>query len=593
MDSTLTRFARLAALALGMAACPALAANHELTVGSIAPGPLKVACSNIAQDTSLVASGASPSDYWEGRPTNDQAHYISDILAQPQAAFQFDVPVPDVRRIYVGHAGDAVHYVALVCYPTARDNPDPDYALPETGDVVPHMQQPGEAPRVLTADQLAAYLGKAPSGNSTPVPIPLIVYSHGLGGSPISSGYIDSMVQLAAQGFMVAGVFHGDPRFSKIRIEDLSSLVNVIQNFDRITELMFMRPLSLKVMLDRLLADPTYAAAMDPSRIGGFGASLGGMAMVGLAGGSFSTNLDGGSCDEPQHDPRIKAVFGYVPYGGQHFAPAFCAGQAGAKAVDVPYFAMSGTADTTAPLDVMEEAVNNFANTRYMVELVGGQHELRPQDAGVLFTWMVTFYDAYLHVQTDPTAMARFIRMDQVSAGGRENHMIVDVHVPGPGTRGDATALEFYNTLTGHYFVSSGPGEIQGVINGAAGPGWQLTGQGFKTWLAPPADAAYAGALPVCRFYSFVANSHFFTVSPGECEMVKHNTDWIYEGTAFWIQPADGNLQCPAGYLEVLRAYNNGAPRNMNHRFTTSDSTWRDMGRQGWALEGAAMCSLP
>ena len=34
------------------------------------------------------------------------------------------------------------------------------------------------------------------------------------------------MVQLAAQGFMVAGVFHGDPRFSKIRVEDLSQLVN-------------------------------------------------------------------------------------------------------------------------------------------------------------------------------------------------------------------------------------------------------------------------------------------------------------------------------------------------------------------------------
>ena len=54
---------------------------------------------------------------------------------------------------------------------------------------------------------------------------------------------------------MVAAVFHGDPRFSKIRVEDLSQLANVLLNFDRLTEMIFLRPLSLKVMLDRLLAE--------------------------------------------------------------------------------------------------------------------------------------------------------------------------------------------------------------------------------------------------------------------------------------------------------------------------------------------------
>jgi hypothetical protein len=597
MDSTLTRMARRALALLAFAAAPAVAANHELVVSPISPGPLKVACSNIAQDTSLIAAGASPSDYWEGRPTNDQAHYISDILAQPQAAFQFDVQVPDVRRLYVGHAGDAVRYVAIVCYPTARDNPDPDYALPETGDVIPHMQLPGEAPRVLTRDQLAAYVGSTPSGNATPVPLPLIVYSHGLGGSPISSGYVQSIVQLAAQGFIVAGVFHGDPRFSKIRVEDLSQLVNVVENFDRMVEMTMIRPLSLKVMLDRLLADPTYAAAIDPQRIGGFGASLGGMAMVGLAGGSFSTNLDGGSCDEPQHDPRIKAVFGYVPYGGQHFAPAFCAQQAGARGVDVPYLAMSGTADTTAPLDVMREAVDNFSSSRYMVELVGGQHELRPEDAELLFTWMVTFYNAYLHVDTDPLAMARFIMMDGVAGNGRENHMILDVHVPFANANGETKALEFYNTFLGHYFMAAGQGEIDGILSGAAGPGWQLTGQSFKVWPSMPADPALGAVAPVCRFYGVPAggpNSHFFTASASECDLVKNSRGWFYEGIGFYALPVDSGGECPPGFLQVLRAYNKGAVRNdSNHRFTTSDSTWREMGSQGWALEGAVMCARP
>jgi hypothetical protein len=599
MDSTLTRFARLAAVLATLAAGHAAAANHELTVSPIPLGRFTVACSNIAQDMSLIASGATASDYWEGRPTNGQAHYVTDILAAPQSAFQFDVPVPDVRRLYVGHAGDNVRYVALVCYPTPSSNSDPDYALPQTGDTIPHMQPAGAPPRLISLVDYYAAFGQnvfAPLG--APMPLPLVVYSHGLGGSPISSGYVQSMVQLAAQGYMVAGVFHGDPRFSTIRVQDLSQLVNVALNFDRLVEMIMIRPLSLKVMLDKLLADPNYGNSIDTTRIAGFGASLGGTAMVGLAGGKFTTSLDGSSCDEPQHDPRIKAIFGYVPYAGQHFLPQFCNGQSGASAVKVPFFAMSGTADTTAPLDVMEQALNNFQGSHFMSELIDGQHELRPEDAGILFTWMITYYDAYLGIPFDPTAMARFIRMDQVaSSAGRENHVIVDVHVPFANASGEATALEFYNTYLGHYFMAAGQDEIAAIEAGAAGPGWQLTGQSFKVWPLMPTDAAFSAATPVCRFYGVPAggpNSHFFTASPSECALVKASQGWYYEGIGFYILQVDANGQCPAGYLEVLRAYNNGAARNdSNHRFTTSDSTWRAMGRLGWAMEGAVMCARP
>ena len=597
MDSTLTRLLRSAAAVLAAASIPALAANHDTTVGPISPGRFAVACSNIAQDTSRVAAGASPSDYWEGRPTNGQAHYISDLLAAPDTAFQFDVQVPDVRRLYVGHAGDAVRFAALVCYPTPRTNSDPDYTLPETGSTVPHMQPAGAAPKLISMNEyynsFAPFDPPLPPG---PMPLPLVVYSHGLGGSPISKGYIDSMVQLAAQGYMVAGVFHGDPRFSTIRVQDLSQLVNVIANFDRLVEMIFIRPLSLKVMLDKLLADPGYASSIDTTRIAGFGASLGGTAMVGLAGGSFSTSLTGSSCDEPQHDPRIRVAFGYVPYGGQPFLPAFCSGQSGAKGVNIPFFAMSGTSDTTAPLPVLQQAVENFSSSRYMNELIGGQHELRAEDAGDLFTWMITFYDAYLGIPFDPTAMARFIRMDQVT-GGREDHMIVDVHVPFANKNGETTALEFYNTILGHYFMAAGADEIAAIQSGSAGPGWQLTGQSFKVWPSMPPDTAFSAVAPVCRFYGVPAggpNSHFFTAQADECALVKRNGGWYYEGIGFYIRPVDSGGGCPAGYLSVERAYNRGAARNdSNHRFTTSESTFRAMGAQGWAKEGTVMCARP
>ena len=75
-----------------------------------------------------------------------------------------------------------------------------------------------------------------------PARLPLIVYSHGLGGSPIGAGYVQVLVQLAAHGFMVAAPFHGDARFSRVRIEDLSDLVYLIRDFDRVVEMQLMRP---------------------------------------------------------------------------------------------------------------------------------------------------------------------------------------------------------------------------------------------------------------------------------------------------------------------------------------------------------------
>jgi fermentation-respiration switch protein FrsA (DUF1100 family) len=592
MDSTPLQFRRLlATIALACAAAPAFAFNHDTVVNPLPPGRFAVACSNVEQDVNRMAPGASPSDYWEGRPVNGVDHYIDEILAHPESAFTYDALVPDQRSLYPGHAGDNVKFVAIVCYPTSSTNADPNYVLPGTGDVIPHMALPGAAPKIIgTAEYYPGY----DLNESVPMHLPLLVFSHGLTGSPISPGYVLALVQLASQGFMVAAPFHGDPRFSRVRIEDISDAFYLVNNFDRVTEMELMRPLSLKVMLDNLLANPGYARVIDPNRIVGFGASLGGEAMALLLGAKLtsSINLD---CSDPVHDPRIKAAVGYVPFAGYSFLPAFCAGQSGAKGVNRPYLAISGTADTTAPLGMAEEAVDQFQSSRYMVELIGGKHELRPEDAGDLFTWTITFLDAYVPNPLDPTAMARFIKMNGV-VGGRTDDVILDVHVPLANAGGETPALEFHNTLLDHYFLAAGADEIDGILHGAAGPGWELTGQSFKVWLQMPADTT-TFAVPVCRFYGGLnggPNSHFFTASPDECAIVKNNRDWYYEGIGFYIRPVDGTGQCPAGYLAVNRAYNNGFVRNdSNHRFTTSDSTIRAMAAKGWSLEGAAMCARP
>ena len=586
MDSTL----RLFAAALLVLACGAAsAANHEVVVNPIAPGRFVVACSNVAMDANAIAAAGVPAEeFWEGR----NQHYVTDILTERGTALAFQARVPLQFNLYPRYAGRNLDFAAIVCHPTSRQNADANYRLPGSNGVVPRMQPPGQAPKFISQLEFNATLGLPTQGASTaPMKLPLIVYSHGLAGSPISSGYIDVMVQLAAQGYVVAAIFHGDPRFANVRVQDLADAFFAIAFFDFIVEAQALRPLALSYMLDLLLDHPGWAPGIDTGRIGGFGASWGGEAMAHLLGARITSSLTGG-CRETVQDPRIKAAFGFVPYAGHSILPAFCRDQEGAAGVDRPYFAMTGSFDTTAPESEMERAVRRFRGTKYLVSLQGGQHELRTEDAGDLFTWMVTFYNAYLDVPWAPNAVGQFIRMAEVN-GGRRDLMKIDVHVPQP-TGSERVAREFWNSQLNHYFLAAGQDEVDAILAGSAGPNWQLTGQGFKVFPQIPADT-FTDVGPVCRFYGGMnggPNSHFFTASNSECDLVKRNGGWFYEGIGFYVRPVSADGTCPFGMLQVQRAYNNRFAQNdSNHRFSTSDSTMREMRDQGWVPEGAVMCA--
>jgi hypothetical protein len=285
-----------------------------------------------------------------------------------------------------------------------------------------------------------------------------------------------------------------------------------------------------------------------------------------------------------------------VHYSGQSWLPAFCDDQRGAEAVTRPFMAMTGSQDTTAPEKLSEQAVNHMKGSRYMISLLGGEHELRTQDAGDLFTWMLTFFNAYLDVRADPGAMARLIKMAQVQ-GGRIDSLVVDVHVPTSfdTANHERPAREFYNTHLDHYFMAAGQDEVDIILAGGAGPGWVLTNESFKVFSQLPSDT-FTNVTPVCRFYGALAggpNSHFFTASPSECDFVKGAGGWYYEGIGFNVVP-QSNGDCPAGMLEVNRAYNDRFSTNdSNHRYSTSDSTMREMSRRGWIVEGTVWCSRP
>ena len=576
-----------------LVALPAAAYNHVNSVAPTVQGPFNVACSNVAQDASRIAPGLDATDYWEGRD-----HYITELLVDQGSAIVYDVRVPFDPLIYPGNFGRIVQFAAIVCYPTPMDNNDPDYTLPTTGETVPHMQRIGAAPKIVSINELISTLGlPGPlSATNGPAKLPYIVYSHGLGGSPISSGYLQAMALLASNGYVVGGVFHGDARFSPIHVSDVASAIALIAGYNLFVNMELMRPLSLIALTDKLLADPNYSAGINRDQIGGFGASMGGEAMLHLIGGNIT--IDAGlDCRGTPRDPRIKAVVGYVPYAGQTFLPAFCDSESGVDSITTPFLGLSGTADTTAPIKMVDSTLRRMKGPRYLIELEGVPHEFKPEYAGDLMTWMVTFFRGYL--QHDAGSMDKLVRMNTV-IGGPADHVRLDYHVPDFSQGGDPTAVskEFRNSITNHYFMTSDANEISLILNGARGQGWALTGQSFKIIPASPtALIAPAGLVPVCRFYGAGPNSHFYTAVPSECDFVKSGAagGWAYEGTSFFITPitsSGGTQSCPAGTIGVNRAYNQRAAQNdSNHRFSTSDSTMHDMESEGWAYEATVMCA--
>lgn len=150
---------------------------------------------------------------------------------------------------------------------------------------------------------------------------------------------------------------------------------------------------------------------------------------------------------------------------------------------------------------------------------------------------------------------------------------------------------EFYNADLNHYFITGDSGEASGIDNGAAGPGWSRTGYSMDAWQSQSAATANANA--VCRFYGTPGvgpNSHFYTADAGECDAVKQDPGWFYEGIALYSQPVQYG-SCPLGTTPLYRVYNNRWMYNdSNHRFVTDSIIYQQMADQGWVQEGLVMC---
>ena len=197
---------------------------------------------------------------------------------------------------------------------------------------------------------------------------PLVLLSHGTGGSAVMMLWLGHY--LAARGYIVAAVnHHGNTAAEKQRNA---------QGF----LLYWERAKDLRVVLDKMLADPVFGAHIDRARIGAAGFSLGGYTVISIAGGVFSPTEFDRFCHsrrkdftcEPQpefpdapklfaelkktdvvvqeslrhasdsyRDKRIKRVFAIAPALGSGFT------RAGLSRIAIPVRIVVGQADEVAP----------------------------------------------------------------------------------------------------------------------------------------------------------------------------------------------------------------------------------------------------
>lgn len=198
-----------------------------------------------------------------------------------------------------------------------------------------------------------------------PARMPLLVISHGTGGSGLSMAWLGEA--LAAHGYIVAAVNHPGNNASE---------PYTVQGF----ALWWERARDLSETIDGMLADRRLGDRIDPERIGAAGFSLGGYTMIAIAGGVIdvdafvrfcdATNSPGNCTSPPEfpslvqdfhklmrehpeviaasresyRDPRVRAVFAIAPPLG----PAFPSSSL--QRISIPVQIVAGASDPIVPI---------------------------------------------------------------------------------------------------------------------------------------------------------------------------------------------------------------------------------------------------
>ena len=205
--------------------------------------------------------------------------------------------------------------------------------------------------------EFASELAFADVALSADGPFPLVVYSHGSGGLRYVASFFTEL--LASHGFVVASVDH----VGNTAVESITGTQPPREQiaFDRVGDVEF--------LIDRMLDDSAasgglLSGSIDPDRIGVTGHSFGGFTALAAVGG-YRNSLGSIPADD-----RIDAVAAMAPATRLN-APAEL------EAIDVPTLLLSGTEDTTVPIDPDTERAWELIPGRplWRVDLEGAGHQ--------------------------------------------------------------------------------------------------------------------------------------------------------------------------------------------------------------------------
>ena len=219
------------------------------------------------------------------------------------------------------------------------------------------------------------------------------------------------MKVFASNGYVVAAPFHGDARFSLVQPESLSDFAYLLTHLRDFNAMQALRPLTLSATLDLLLAHPQWRDRLDATRIGGFGASLGGESLLLMAGAGLTTSVGLSWSDRSRHPG--KGGGGLCSPLRTELLPAFGRGQHGLDNVTLPFLAISGTADTTAPLVATAQGIDQLAGPRELVALDRRHTRLRRR-----------VDERYLHLGADVSRCQRARRSDGHQSPGADGKRV-------------------------------------------------------------------------------------------------------------------------------------------------------------------------
>lgn len=233
-----------------------------------------------------------------------------------------------------------------------------------------------------------------------PGPFPLIMFSHGFGGS--GAGYSGLLRALASAGYLVAA-----PDFP------LTS-TGAPGGPQRGAEALESQPADVRFVIDELLrlnADATdpLGGRIDPGRIGAAGHSMGAGVTMGVAFNSCCR-------DERIRAGVLMSVDPPTLYRGDYFVPPA-----------VPALFIHGDQDESLPYQGGRRAYAKAEPPKFLLTVIGGDHNWpftgaqSPAGAGVVLAATIDFFDTYLKGRPDglrrleaDTDRAGVVRLERV-----------------------------------------------------------------------------------------------------------------------------------------------------------------------------------